>query len=118
MQTFGGKDAAIHIAACERASFCLVSRRKGGEALPESRQSPEVAEARTFGLVNLAFSRQTGLRCEHLFIDKPTIITEPAVPTPNGTGIRPGFKTGSRQQAAHSQQRIYSSHAESLSIIP
>ena len=62
MQTFGGKDVAIHIGPCERASFCLVSRRKGGEALPESRQSFEVAEARTFGLVNLAFSRQTGLR--------------------------------------------------------
>ena len=62
MQTFGGKDVAIHIAAYERASFCQVGRRKGGEALPESRQSFEVAEARTFGLVNLAFSRQTGLR--------------------------------------------------------
>lgn len=45
MQTFGGKDVAIHIGPCERASFCLVSRRKGGEALPESRQSFEVAEA-------------------------------------------------------------------------
>ena len=53
---------ATHMAPCERESFCLVSRRKGGQALPESRQSFEVAEARTFGLVNLAFSRQTGLR--------------------------------------------------------
>ena len=30
MQTFGGKDLAIPIAAYERASFCLVSRREGG----------------------------------------------------------------------------------------
>ena len=62
MQTFGGKDVAIHIGPCKRGSFCLVRRRKGGVALPESRQSFEVAEARTFGLVNLAFSRQSGLR--------------------------------------------------------
>lgn len=45
MQTFGGKDVAIHIGPYERVSFCLVSRRKGVEALPESRQSFEVAEA-------------------------------------------------------------------------
>ena len=62
MQTFGGKDVAFHVGPCERASFCLVRRRKGGVALPESCQSFEVAEARTFGLVNLAFSRQSGLR--------------------------------------------------------
>ena len=33
----------------------------------------------TSGPVNLAFSRQTGFfECEHLFIDKPMVITEPA----------------------------------------
>ena len=44
-----------------RASFCLFLYWGGEkEALPESRQLFEAAAARTSGLVNLVFSRQTG----------------------------------------------------------
>ena len=38
--------------------------------LPESRKLFEAAAARTSGLVNLVFSRQTGFSCEHPFSDK------------------------------------------------
>ena len=49
--------------------------------LPFAFLSDEVAAAQTSGLVNLVFSRQTGFfECEHPFIDKPMVITEPAVP--------------------------------------
>ena len=42
-------------------------------------QSFEVTTAQTSGLVNLVFSHQTGsFECEHLFIDKPMVQTEPA----------------------------------------
>ena len=35
--------------------------------------------AQTSGLVNLVFSPQTcSFECEHLFIDKPMVLTEPA----------------------------------------
>ena len=65
------------------------SETEGGkEALPESRQSFEVALARTFGLVNLVFSRQTGFfECEHSFKDKPMVTTEPAVPGARTLGL-------------------------------
>ena len=50
------------------------------EALPESRQTFEVAGAQTSELFNLVLSRQTGLfECKLLFIDKPMVITNPAV---------------------------------------
>ena len=40
----------------------------------------EVATAQTSGLVNHVFSRQTGLfEHEHLFINKLTVIIEPAI---------------------------------------
>ena len=42
-------------------------------------QTFEVATFQTSGLVNLVFSHQTGsFECEHLFIDKPMVPTEPA----------------------------------------
>ena len=42
-------------------------------------QTFEVATPQTSGLVNLVFSHQTGsFECEHLFIDKPMVLTEPA----------------------------------------
>ena len=50
------------------------------ESLPESRLTFEATEAQTSGLVNLVLSRQTGfIECEHPLIDKPKVITEPAV---------------------------------------
>ena len=63
------------------------SETEGGkEALPESRQSFEVAAAQTSVLVNLVFSCQTGFfQYEHPFIDKPMVKTEPAVPGTYGT---------------------------------
>ena len=65
------------------------SETEGGkEALPESRQSFEVAAARTFGLVNVVFSRQTGFfECEHSFKDKLMVTTEPAVPGARTLGL-------------------------------
>ena len=65
------------------------SETEGGkEALPESRQSFEVAAARTFGLVNVVFSRQTGFfECEHSFKDKRMVTTEPAVPGARTLGL-------------------------------
>ena len=52
------------------------------EAPPELRQAFEVAAAQTSGSVNLALFCQSGLfECKHLFIDKPMVITKPAVPT-------------------------------------
>ena len=45
------------------------------------RQAFEVAAAQTSGPVNLALFCQSGLfECKHLFIDKPMVITKPAVP--------------------------------------
>ena len=50
------------------------------ETLPESRQTRKVAATQTSGPVNLVFFGLTGLfECEHPFIDKPMVITEPAV---------------------------------------
>ena len=50
------------------------------EALAELRQTFEDAESQTSRLANLVFSRQTSFfECEHLFFDKPMVITEPAI---------------------------------------
>ena len=50
------------------------------------RQSFEVIAAQTSVLVNPVFSCQTGFfECEHLFIDKPKVTAEPAVPGTCGT---------------------------------
>ena len=52
------------------------------EALPESRETFEVAAARTCGLVNLVLSCQTiFFECEHPFVNKPMVKTEPTVPS-------------------------------------
>ena len=53
------------------------------------RQEFEVTAAQTSGLVNLVFSRQTGFfECEHPFIDKPVVITEPAEASAQLLGVR------------------------------
>ena len=47
------------------------------QTLPESHQTRKVAAAQTSGPVNLVFFCLSGLfECEHLFIDKPMVITE------------------------------------------
>ena len=57
-----------------------MSEKEEKESLPESRLTFEVTVAQTSGLVNLVFSSQTGfIECEHPLIDKPKVITEPAV---------------------------------------
>ena len=57
----------------------FLRRRKGCSAWITS-VAFEVAASRTPGLVNLAFSRQTGFfECKHPFVDKPMVITEPAI---------------------------------------
>ena len=48
--------------------------------------------AQTSELVNLVLFRQTSIfECEHPFIDKPMVITEPAVTSTRVTTIRPWF---------------------------
>ena len=60
--------------------------RKVGPAW--TRQIFEVAGAQTSELVNLVLSRQTGLfECKLLFIDKPMVITKPAVASTQLLGI-------------------------------
>ena len=67
---------------CEQSlllSFSFLRREK--EALPESRQLFEAVTARTSGLVNLVFSRQTGFSSANIhLVIKPMVIIEPAVP--------------------------------------
>ena len=71
-----------------RAYFCLFDWGREKEALLESLQAFEVAASRTPGLVNLVFSRQTGFfECKHPFVDKPMVITEPAVASAQLLGL-------------------------------
>ena len=75
---------AMETPACKQSLLCLLPGRgregKGGFAgiasSVWSRHSP------TFGLADLVFSRQTGLfECEHPFIDKSMVITDPTIPS-------------------------------------
>ena len=71
-----------------RAFICLLEWRGEKAALPESRQTFEVAAAQTSGLVILFLSRQTVFfEWENPFIDKPMIITEPAVASTRLLGL-------------------------------
>ena len=68
-----------------RASFCLFlycgGEKSEKEALPELLQPFEAAAARTSGLVNLVFSRQTDFSSASIrLVIKPMVIIEPAVP--------------------------------------
>jgi len=66
----------IHPAAIT-ASICVLEW--GGE---RKFYLNRVAAAQFSGLVNLVFSRQTGLcECSHSWINKPTVIAEPTVPS-------------------------------------
>ena len=72
-----------------RASFCLLEK------------SRQVMASQTSGLVNLVFSRQTGFfKPEHPFIDKPMVITEPAVPSARALGL------GSRLYPSNMQRML------------
>ena len=65
-----------------KASLYPLERVGEKDALPKLRQAFEVAESQTFGLVNLVFFLSNWYsQCEHLFIDKPMVITQPAVPS-------------------------------------
>ena len=58
------------------------------QTLPESHQTCKVAAAQTSGPVNLVFFCLSGLfECEHLCIDKPMVITEPAVASTGLLGL-------------------------------
>ena len=71
-----------------RRKLTLPAEPHGKEALQESRQYFEVAAAQTSVLVNLVFSRQICLfECEHPFIDKLMVITEPAVASARLLGL-------------------------------
>ena len=61
------------------ASFAFLSEEEERMLfLNHARQTFEVTEAQTSGIVNLVLSRKTGFfECEHPFIDKPMAITEP-----------------------------------------
>ena len=58
------------------------------ETLPESRQTRKIPAVQTSGPVNLVFFCLTGLfECEHPFIDKPIVITEPTVASTGLLGL-------------------------------
>ena len=58
------------------------------QTLPESHQTRKVTAAQTSGPVNLVFFCLSGLfEFEHLFIDKPMVITEPAVASTGLLGL-------------------------------
>ena len=70
-------------------------------ALPELCQVFEVTAAQTSRLVNRILSCHTGFfNCEHLFIDKPMIITESSVPSAQLLGL------GSKLHSSNIQQMI------------
>ena len=72
------------------SSFCLLEWGEGNSpALPESRQTFEVAAAQTSRRVNRVFSRQTVFFfvCELLLIDKPMVTSEPAVTSAQLLGL-------------------------------
>ena len=78
------------------APFVFLSEKSWEKTtLPESRQTFELRQPKLLDeLVNLVFSRQSGFfECEHPFIDKPTVITEPTVARSWSRAIRPGFQT-------------------------
>ena len=79
--------------AASRASFCLfLYWGEEKEALPESRQLFEAAAARTSGLVNLVFSRQTGFSSASVnLVTKPMVIIKPAVPWKTKMAARSGI---------------------------
>ena len=71
----------------------------------------------TSGLVNLVFSRQTGFfKPEHPFIDKPIVITEPAVQSAWLLGMGSRLYPSNMQRVLN--QRPYSIQAESISSAP
>ena len=71
------------------SSFCLLEWGEGNSpALPESRQTFEVAAAQTSRRVNRVFSRQpVFFVCELLLIDKPMVTSEPAVTSAQLLGL-------------------------------
>ena len=73
---FYGRLKLLRVMGAQRAEPPFLS-----EALPESRQLFEATAARTSGLVNLVFSRQTGFSSTSVrLVTKPMVIIEPAVP--------------------------------------
>ena len=70
-------------------------------ALRELCQVFEVTAAQTSRLVNRILSCHTGFfNCEHLFIDKPMVITESSVPSAQLLGL------GSKLHSSNIQQMI------------
>ena len=72
------------------SSFCLLEWGEGSSpALPESRQTFEVAAAQTSRRINRVFSRQTVFFfvCELLLIDKPMVTSELAVTSAQLLGL-------------------------------
>ena len=96
-----------------RASFCLYEWVGEKEVGIESQKAFEVAEARTSGLFNRAFSRQT------VFRGRASVYWQTEghnwAPCPKGTDIRPGLETIFQQQAAYTQQKSHLNDTESYS---
>ena len=69
------------------------------QTLPESHQTRKVAAAQTSGPVNLVFFCLSGLfECEHSFIDKPMVITEPAVASTELLGLSSKLRPSDRSR--------------------
>ena len=69
-----------HLASRDSICFILLLK-EGRRRLCLNHVKPSrTPQTKLRGLVNLAFSRQTCFfKCEHLFIDKPMVITDPSV---------------------------------------
>ena len=76
----------IHFTQQEEPPSLQTSKEK--EAVPEWHQAFEVAKAQTSGLVNIVFSHQNVFfKWDHPVIDKPMVITKPAVPSTKLLGL-------------------------------
>jgi len=70
------------------------------------RQAFEVTETRTSKLVNLVFSRQTGIQSASIHFRLINRWSKPMSPLYKCTAIKPGFETVSKQQAAHARSLL------------
>ena len=99
------------MATREQRLFLSSSERRS-----KSCQTFGVAAAQTSGLVNLVFSRQTGFfESEHPFIDKPMVVSEPAVASAWLLGLGSKLYPSNMPRMLNT---LYSVRAESLLSTP
>ena len=87
--------------------------------MSESRQTSEVAAARTSGLVNLVFSRQTVFFFEykHPFIDKPMVTNEPPVASVRLLGLGSKLHPSNMQRTLNKDLTRFNNNNNNISFI-